>query len=431
MKSTDIIDFFTHTFYYERHFKRIIQHHFPMLQEFLSIKIVYKNGSQLVVKKKENNYENWEPSINKLYAQKIVELNDFCIYVCINNYEKYCSVLNNNAYSEPGNKNEFSILKSFIEKVCEIYSLQLKKDIENNVMTITPTIDVEVLLIDLLNQFVNEHNLISLNLLTALSALPYEGQACCGKVVFTENAENRVVEFAKPILISTENIRAIRKYLQISQSDVYVEVQKNRIVGLTSSVKKYFHIEFLGHMRWQILYNNDFVMQYKDGRYYIVNPSVNQNKHFLENINNFCKDNQELKSTICSIIKKASKQSHGTMIVFTSDIGKETDNFSKNERGIPIAPISLKQSTNELILGISGIDGALMCDLSGICYMIGAILDGESTIPCNTARGSRYNSALTYISSRCNKQNIRILIAIFSEDGSIDIIYNEGNKIVK
>ena len=72
-----------------------------------------------------------------------------------------------------------------------------------------------------------------------------------------------------------------------------------------------------------------------------------------------------------------------------------------------------------------------MCNLSGMRYLIGAILDGESTIPCNSARGSRQNSALTYISSRCSKQNIRILIAIFSEDGSIDIIYNEGNKIVK
>lgn len=119
------------------------------------------------------------------------------------------------------------------------------------------------------------------------------------------------------------------------------------------------------------------------------------------------------------------------MIVFTSDIGDETDNFSENKRGIPIDPISLTESTDELILGISGINGALMCNLSGMCYMIGAILDGESTIPCNPARGSRYNSALTYISSRCSKQNISILIAIFSEDGSIDIIYNEGNKIVK
>ena len=93
--------------------------------------------------------------------------------------------------------------------------------------------------------------------------------------------ENRVVKFTKPILISTENIRAIRKYLQISQSDVYVEVQKNRIVELTSSVKKCFYIEFLGHMSWQILYNNDFVMRYKDGRYYIVNPSINQNTAFF------------------------------------------------------------------------------------------------------------------------------------------------------
>ena len=73
----------------------------------------------------------------------------------------------------------------------------------------------------------------------------------------------------------------IRKYPQISQSDVYVEVQKNRIVELTSSVKKCFYIEFLGHMSWQILYNNDFIMQYKDGRYYIVNPSINQNTAFF------------------------------------------------------------------------------------------------------------------------------------------------------
>ena len=105
---------------------------------------------------------------------------DFCIYVCINNYEKYCSVLNNNAYSEPGNNKEFSILKRFIEKVCEIYSMQLKEDIENNVMTITPAIDVEVLLTDLLNQFVNEHNLLSLNLLTVfVVTLVQLLQSCC------------------------------------------------------------------------------------------------------------------------------------------------------------------------------------------------------------------------------------------------------------
>ena len=78
----------------------------------------------------------------------------------------------------------------------------------------------------------------------------------------------------------------------------------------------------------------------------------------MENINNFCKDDQELKSTICSIIKKASKRSHGTMIVFTSDIGDETDNFSVNKRGILIDQISLTESTDELILGISSIDGA-------------------------------------------------------------------------
>ena len=51
MKSTEIFNFFTHTFYYERHFKKIIQHHFPMLQEFLAIKIVYKNDTKEIDKR--------------------------------------------------------------------------------------------------------------------------------------------------------------------------------------------------------------------------------------------------------------------------------------------------------------------------------------------------------------------------------------------
>lgn len=80
-------------------------------------------------------------------------------------------------------------------------------------------------------------------------------------------------------------------------------------------------------------------------------------------------------------------------------------------------------------------------DIDIRAYAIQTVNTGDKEADVNAQAKAAYNkyvnqndqqnSALTYISSRCSKQNIRILIAIFSEDGSIDIIYNEGNKIVK
>lgn len=424
--------FFQRSLYYERHFTKIIKMFFPILDESVRIKITYKRDDQLLIKTHKNNCEIWKSDqAAGEYSKKMVDNHVFCIYICVDNYDALCKLLNQKTYVISCNQQKKSILGRVFEKLCNNYNIQLQRDLECGTITITPDIDMEMILIDVLVEFINENNILSLNFLNALSAFPYEGEACRGKIVFSESNKKHLLEFMNPIVINSKNLRMVRKYLQICQSGICINVQKNKIVGLIKEEKKSFQIEFLGHMKWRLLYEKTFVMQYEDGRYYIIDPAINQNKLYFENVNSFCKNDQVLKQTINKIVERANKQTHGTMVVFTSDIETEIEYFNKNKRGIPITPVSLISCSDKLVLGISGIDGAIMCDLSGICYMIGTILDGESTYPCNTARGARYNSALTYIDSRSKKnENIRILIAIFSEDGGVDIIYNEGRSIV-
>ena len=58
-----------------------------------------------------------------------------------------------------------------------------------------------------MKQFVNEHNLITLRLLSALSASPYEEQTYYDKIVFIENAE-------KTALLSLQNLLSLENQIQ-------------------------------------------------------------------------------------------------------------------------------------------------------------------------------------------------------------------------
>jgi hypothetical protein len=74
--------------------------------------------------------------------------------------------------------------------------------------------------------------------------------------------------------------------------------------------------------------------------------------------------------------------------------------------------------TEEMLERVSGIDGSILIDPSGVCHAIGVILDGEATGNCSPARGSRYNSALRYVKAA----NSRRLAIVVSDDRTVDIV---------
>lgn len=73
---------------------------------------------------------------------------------------------------------------------------------------------------------------------------------------------------------------------------------------------------------------------------------------------------------------------------------------------------------------MTSIDGALIIGFDGMCYALGAILDGIASEDSQRGRGARYNSGLAYVDTQY-KQGEDCLIAVISEDETIDILVRE------
>lgn len=71
---------------------------------------------------------------------------------------------------------------------------------------------------------------------------------------------------------------------------------------------------------------------------------------------------------------------------------------------------------------ITAIDGALLADLSGKCYAIGVIFDGEVKKLGKVERGARYNSVANYVYiKKCEEPDSQIFGVIVSEDKSVEV----------
>jgi hypothetical protein len=72
----------------------------------------------------------------------------------------------------------------------------------------------------------------------------------------------------------------------------------------------------------------------------------------------------------------------------------------------------------------TSIDGTVIIDTKGICYAIGAILDGDVSNHGDRTRGGRYNSALMYVDTVA----VPSVIVVVSRDGTVDIVSSGGNR---
>ena len=69
---------------------------------------------------------------------------------------------------------------------------------------------------------------------------------------------------------------------------------------------------------------------------------------------------------------------------------------------------------------MASIDGGVLVDENGVCFANGVILDGIVGYRGNSARGSRYNSAITYQEFFEFKKPTMVIV--ISEDGMVDVI---------
>lgn len=285
---------------------------------------------------------------------------------------------------------------------------------------------------------------VSMNakLITEISSERYESEECKGTIIFHEERRNSLILF-EPKEISHNNVRIIRKFLEMSQNEYSLLAEKKETAYYIYGMEKLMNydnkdiiLKFEGYKKWKMC-NKDGVFLERNGEKYKIIDIKNIDKQIDEALNTFPIENKE-KKNLKEIIDKAKGQSHGTMIILVK-AGQECDKlvnyFCDKKRGIKLTKKIDLIKQKDLLISLTAIDGAVIINSDGACCAIGVIIDGiaKDSIECDMARGARYNSALTFITNMNFKNTYGIesencKIFIFSEDKTLNVLPDDINR---
>ncbi|WP_201554761.1 hypothetical protein [Psychrobacter sp. 72-O-c] len=258
--------------------------------------------------------------------------------------------------------------------------------------------------------------------LNLISSLFYEGVHSLGKMIISDPKHASIIfslEFQDPVPIN--NIRWVRKVLEMSSNTFSLIADNEYIYGLGSLVKDYdffdqkiFIVEFLDHYYWQISCGDIILLQsqYNEPRLY---SSTGQEELLLDNLNRlYPYTTHTEKQNILNLVLTLTNLNRGSMLVIADDAETEVKRLAR--LGTPIKPVLL---TPDLLEQVSGIDGTVIINPKGVCFGIGIILDGDAMSECTPSRGSRYNSGVRYVYPTKNKKRLAVIV---SDDKTVDIV---------
>lgn len=278
---------------------------------------------------------------------------------------------------------------------------------------------------NMLEKYLEETIAITARNLSYLSSLTLEGEHPISEMYIMNNDDfspkELEVQLDSSIVILQDNMRTIRKLLQIADKELPLVVCKNTILGfgLRSSHEciKY-KILFNGFMHWELWKNNKVIITHENGRC-IFHNYKREDKWYKVLINKYFPENFDI-LPIIDVISTAVKQRHGTSILIMEDAYSETKRLCNADRGIRIEKKCMSKNL-QILEKMTSIDGAILLDLGCNCWGMGIILDGNSIVCGKNSRGARYNSVYNYVANRRIDGRICIGI-IISEDGMVDIV---------
>lgn len=285
--------------------------------------------------------------------------------------------------------------------------------------------------------------------MSKISSKRYENAFSSGSILFLTNASispdgilplsldkalpvDESISVIEPLIllqhkIPLNQLRHVRKILEISQDDIMLLSDGEAILGSVKSpnahdVRKYFDhmitVDFSAVSSWQLSYNDAKIFQVIHGEVTISKPKVSYYKFSSSLKALYPTLNSQQTITLYKLILEATKQKKGTIIVISKNARSEA--FRLENQGFIIAS---KKLTPEMMLSITAIDGAVLMDLDGVCQGIGFILDGMATDKGDASRGARYNSTIRYVETIAKHDTFADIFAVVvSEDGDADII---------
>lgn len=351
--------------------------------------------------------------VTKIYCMigiSWMEMDDTYLQCMINEYYKVISAWVSTLINAVGIKDGFvvsDILRTMETDIDELYD-KISKNFRKHMLEIYG---------------------IDINVIIGLSGSYYEGGQCDAGVVFVLsdnlNADKDALLLKEPIKVNEQNIRKIRKMLEMGNAKRYLAACKSEdggwsIVGLYDKDNSGKGITFriIRHMVWYMEMAGKKTIYYKCGRY-------------VMECEEFCKSEfrrkyekvfgQECSENMTKVFEGTIAQEHGTIIVILEHnyVCGEVKRLMKKSTGIEIERAAFE---TEYIHGITSIDGAVIFDELGICYAIGVILDGGVPMKGKPERGARYNSTLGYVEA-CQEAGKKALAVVVSEDKTVNILY--------
>lgn len=256
--------------------------------------------------------------------------------------------------------------------------------------------------------------------LNLISSLLYEGGTGIGRMLLV-NPENPNIDYLLRFRdrVPFREPRWTRKVLQLASPDVFLIADSEYVYGLgrlqsshNASDQDAFTVEFLDHYTWELRCGDLPLLRCDFGSPSLPREAVEKDTltSSLERL--FPESTVADREQIWQLFIAAARQDLGSMIVVAEDARAEADRLAR--QGTGIMPVKL---TLDLLRQVSSIDGTILLDPHANCHAIGVILDGAASDQCTPSRGSRFNSAVRYVSSGAARR----LAIVVSDDKTIDI----------
>jgi hypothetical protein len=264
-------------------------------------------------------------------------------------------------------------------------------------------------------------------LMNSLSALPYEGRAGSGRLIFSkidDLAIEIILRLRQPI--SLNNIPAVRKLLEVSGLDIDLLSDGEYAYGLGFAKQNYdpaseriFVVSITGRGSWEISHAGEALLTIRDGVPSL--PTRVLDEEYLEQLISrlFSEANPV---ALLEAARAVGDHSHGAMLVISADAAGEAARLSP--QAWSIEPVHL---TPEVLTRLTNMDGAVLVDLEGRCHAIGVILDGIAHGKGDPARGSRHNNVIRYLDS----DTPPAIVIAYSSDGAVHILPQMRPRIAK
>lgn len=225
-----------------------------------------------------------------------------------------------------------------------------------------------------------------------------------------------LLELLEPVPLGES--RAARKLLQMSDAGLAPLADGGVIWGLgrpSASVAAradLVEVRFAGRGRWELRRGDRVIFVVENGRPMLPRAPLDRDRleAGLRRAFPACAagDVARVWSAVSSVIATGC----GITVVVSSDAAHEARRLAS--QGTPIRAGVLEP---EVLQAATGIGGAMLLDPTGVCHAIGVILDGIATPHGRPSRGSRFNSAVNYVSNRP-----RTIAVVVSDDGSVDVL---------